>query len=118
MPERFSERNGIQRGDLGSRDLVGAPEIRLKITVRTTTAGISTKDSSAIRTSSISHHRRKTQDLDQIFEQLDQNVGVHVVECFHIVGDAGNNLSYGSQIKETHGQALHMGEKLVADLID
>ena len=64
------------------------------------------------------HDHRQADHLDHIPEQLDEDVGEHLVDGLHVIGQPGHDLSDRGDVKEAHGQLLHMAEKLVAQIVD
>ena len=64
------------------------------------------------------HDDGQADHLDRVPEQLDKHIGKDLVDRLHVVGDAGDDLAHGRDVKEAHRQALHMREQVVAHAVD
>src|SRR5690554_424011 len=54
----------------------------------------------------------------EVFKQINQDIGKHVIEHLCIVGDPGNQSSHWIVVKEPRRQGLEMGKKIMPQIKD
>ena len=109
---------GIQHRHLGLGDLIGFAGNALKHKGQNHNSRYHHKTIQCHGHVAIQHDDHQTNDLHHVAEQTHHNIGIQVVQGFYVVGHTGHDLTHRSQIEETHGQAFHMGEHLITDLVN